>query len=92
MLNRATVGTEPHCSRRGRSRSRRKRSVEGWFVKLTPQRLKRGVFTSIVELHTAIHRFIADANGKPKPFVWTKSADATLAAVTRGRQTLDAIH
>ena len=34
-----------------------------------PQRLKRGVFTSIVELQTAIKRFIAEANQKPKPFV-----------------------
>ena len=43
-------------------------AVEGWFAKLTRQRLKRGVFTSIVELQTAINRFIADANDKPKPF------------------------
>ena len=67
-------------------------AVEGWFARLTRQRLKRGVFTSIVELQTAINRFIADANGKPKPFVWTKSADAILAAVTRGRQALEVIH
>ena len=67
-------------------------AVEGWFAKLTRQRLKRGVFTSIVELQAAINRFIADANGKPKPFVWTKSADPILAAVTRGRQALEAIH
>jgi hypothetical protein len=64
-------------------------AVEGWFAKLTRQRLKHGVFTSIVELQTAINRFIADANGKPKPFVWTKSSDAILAAVQRGRQALE---
>jgi transposase len=67
-------------------------AIEGWFAKLTRQRLKRGVFTSIAELQAAINRFIAEANGKPKPFVWTKSADAILAAVTRGRQALEAIH
>lgn len=67
-------------------------AVEGWFAKLTRQRLKRGVFTSIVALQAAINCFIADANGAPKPFVWTKSADAILAAVTRGRQALEAIH
>jgi transposase len=67
-------------------------AVEGWFAKLTRQRLKRGVFTSIVELQTAINRFIADANDKPNPFVWTKSADAILAAVQRGRQALEAVH
>ena len=61
-------------------------AVEGWFARLTRQRLKRGVFTSIVELQAAINRFIA--NDKPKPFVWTKSADAILAAVTRGRSSV----
>ena len=59
-------------------------AVEGWFAKLSRQRLKRGVFTSIVDLQAAINRFILDANSAPKPFVWTKSADAILAAVTRG--------
>ncbi len=67
-------------------------AVEGWFARLTRQRLKRGVFKSIVELQAAINRFIAEANDKPKPFVWTKSADAILAAVKRGRQTLESIH
>ena len=67
-------------------------AVEGLFAKLTRQRLKRGVFTSIVELQAAINRFIAETNDKPKPFLWTKSADAILAAVQRGRQALEAIH
>ena len=67
-------------------------AVEGLFAKLTRQRLKRGVFISIVELQAAINRFIAETNDKPKPFVWTKSTDAILAAVQRGRQVLEAIH
>jgi transposase len=67
-------------------------AVEGLFAKLTRQRLKRGVFTAIVELQAAINRFLAKTNDKPKPFVWTKSADAILAAVQRGRQALEAIH
>ena len=67
-------------------------AVEGLFAKLTRQRLKRGIFTSIVELQAAINRFIAETNDEPKPFVWTKSADAILAAVRRGRQALDALH
>src|SRR5580658_3338995 len=33
-------------------------AVEGLFAKLTRQRLKRGVFTSIVALQAAINRFI----------------------------------
>jgi len=34
-------------------------AVEGFFAKLTRQRLKRGVFRSIVELQAAINRFFA---------------------------------
>jgi transposase len=67
-------------------------AVEGLFAKLTRHRLKRGVFTSIVELQAAINRFIAETNNKPKRFVWTKSADTILAAVRRGRPALEAIH
>jgi hypothetical protein len=67
-------------------------AVEGRFAKLTRQRVKRGVFTSIAEPQTAINRFIANANRKPKPFVWSRSTDAILAAVQRGRQALEAIH
>ena len=67
-------------------------AVEGWFAKLTRQRLKRGIFKSIVALQAAINRFIADANGNPKPFVWTKSADAIRAAVKPGRHMLESIH
>jgi transposase len=67
-------------------------AVEGLFAKLTRQRLKRGVFKSIVELQAAINRFIADANDNPKPFVWTKSADDILSAVKRGSQALESIH
>jgi transposase len=39
--------------------------AEGLFAKLTRQRLKRGVFTSIVEPQAAINRFIAETNDKP---------------------------
>jgi hypothetical protein len=35
-------------------------AVEGLFAKLTRQRLKRGVFTSIVELQAAANRFIVE--------------------------------
>ncbi len=66
-------------------------AVEGLFAKLTRQRLKPGVFTSIVELQAAINRFISETNDKPKPFVSTKSADAILAAAQRGRQALEAV-
>lgn len=67
-------------------------AVETFFAKLTKRRLKRGVFRSVDELKTAIHRFIADANDDPKPFVWTADPHRILAAVQRGLQKLESIH
>ena len=67
-------------------------AVEGFFAKLTRRRLKRGVFHSVVELQTAINRFVAEANHDPKPFVWTADPDKIIAAVNRGHQALDSIH
>ena len=67
-------------------------AVEGFFSKLTRQRLKRGVFRSIVELQAAINRFLADTNANPKPFVWTAHPDRVINAVERGKQALDSVH
>ena len=53
-------------------------AVEGFFSKLTRQRLKRGVFCSVVELQAAINRYLEEHNADPKPFRWTKSADTIL--------------
>jgi hypothetical protein len=48
-------------------------AVEGFFAKLTRQRLKRGVFQTVVDLQVGIDRFVADINANPKPFVWVSS-------------------
>jgi hypothetical protein len=50
-----------------------------------------GVFRSIVELQTAISRFLAETNADPRPFRWTKDPDKIIAAVKRGHQVLDSI-
>ena len=63
-------------------------AVEGFFAKLTRQRLKRGVFRSIVELQAAINRFLREANEHPKPFTWTADPDKIIAAVRRGHRAL----
>jgi hypothetical protein len=47
------------------------------FAKLTRQRLKRGVFQSVVDLQLAINRFVAETNADPKPFVWTADPNAS---------------
>ena len=49
-------------------------AVENFFSTLTRQRLKRGVFHSVVDLQAAIKRYIDEHNDDPKPFTWTKSA------------------
>jgi transposase len=67
-------------------------AVEGFFAKLTNRRLSRGVFQSVTELKAAIERFIAEANTNPKPFVWTARPNRILAAVKRGKQTLESVH
>ncbi len=67
-------------------------AVEGFFAKLSKQRLKRGVFHSLVSLQAAINRYLAQANDNPRPFRWTKDPDKIIAAVRRGHQVLDSLH
>ena len=67
-------------------------AVEGFFAKLTNRRLKRGVFRSVDDLKEAINSFIAQTNAEPKPFVWTARPNRILAAVKRGKQTLESLH
>jgi transposase len=67
-------------------------AVEGFFAKLTKRRLRRGVFKSIVDLQTAINRFLAGTNDAPRPFTWTANPNDIIAAVRRGHQALDSIH
>jgi transposase len=67
-------------------------AVEGFFAKLTKRRLKRGVFRSVVDLQSAINRFVEETNDQPKPFVWTADPNRVLAAVNRGKQKLESLH
>jgi hypothetical protein len=45
-----------------------------------------------VDLQAAIHRYIAEHNTEPKPFVWTANPDRVLAAIKRGKQALESAH
>ena len=67
-------------------------AVEGFFAKLTKQRLRRGVFHSLVSLQEAINRYVSQTNEDPRPFRWTKDPDKIIAAVRRGHQMLDSLH
>ena len=44
---------------------------------------RRGVFRSVADLEKAIQAYIAATNADPKPFRWTKTADAILASIHR---------
>src|SRR3954447_2740524 len=44
--------------------------IERWFKELTDRRLRRGVFTSVSDLATAITTWAEHWNTDPKPFIW----------------------
>ena len=62
--------------------------VERFFRNITTDRLRRGVFTSVEELTTAINEYIAHHNKDPKPFIWTKTARDILQKVIRANSRL----
>ncbi len=59
---------------------------------MAKKRLKRGVFRSIVDLQTAINRYIGDHNQAPKPFVWSKHVNGILDRVAHVNQALESLH
>jgi transposase len=66
--------------------------VERFFGLITEDRIRCGVFKSVVELETAIMEYLAQHNANPKPFVWTKSAGEILEKVARAKQALESVH
>lgn len=66
--------------------------VERWFALLGEKQIKRGVHRSVHELKAAIAAFIHAHNADPKPFIWTKSADAILQTIARYCSDTLAIH
>ena len=46
------------------------------------QAIRRGVFTSVKDLNIKIRTFIDGWNDRSHPFVWTKTADDSLARPT----------
>ena len=62
--------------------------VERFFRDLTANRLRRGVFRDVMELVNAIDQYVDLHNERPKPFIWTKSANDILEKVKRARTAL----
>jgi transposase len=52
--------------------------VECWFSILTRQRIRRGNFTSELNLQQSLHRYIREWNEHPTPFKWVKTSDQVL--------------
>ena len=52
--------------------------VERWFAELTARKLRRGAHRSVRELNADIRDWLGHWNDKPRPYVWTKTADQIL--------------
>ena len=61
--------------------------VEIFFSIITRQAIRRGSFTSVKDLITAIQRFIDGWNERCHPFVWTKTAEDLLDHCRPGQRT-----
>jgi hypothetical protein len=46
---------------------------------ITAKRIRRGAYASVGEFKAAIHDYLERRSAEPKPFIWTKTADAILA-------------
>lgn len=62
--------------------------VERFFAEITAKRIRRGSYCSVDDLKGAIYDYLLQHNAKPKPFVWSKTAEDIL---TRERRALDAL-
>ena len=66
--------------------------VERFFAEITRKRIRRGAFSSVAQLKSAIMEYLENHNADPKPFVWTKSAGEILEKVARAKQALESQH
>jgi transposase len=62
--------------------------AERFFAEITTKRIRRGSYDCVDHLEEAIDDYLLQHNAKPKPFVWSKSANDI---ITRERRALDAL-
>jgi transposase len=65
--------------------------VERFFAEITSKRIRRGSYASVDDLEDAIYDYLLQHNAKPKPFVWSKTAEDILARERRALDALDEI-
>jgi transposase len=63
-------------------------AVEELFPTLTPRRLPRGVFRSLVAPQAAINRYLTEHDQKPQPFVWTTDPGRIIEKLSRGNHAI----
>jgi transposase len=56
--------------------------VERWFAELTSRKLRRGTHRSTRALNHDIRAWMSNWNENPRPYVWTKTAEQILDALT----------
>jgi transposase len=66
--------------------------VERWFAEITRKRIRRGTFTSVPALITAIREYMKIYNRDPKPFVWTAKASTIMRKVRHCKEALETGH
>jgi transposase len=66
--------------------------VERWFAEITRKRIRRGTFTSVPALISAIREYLRLYNRNPKPFSWTAKSSTILRKVRRCKEALDTGH
>jgi transposase len=65
--------------------------VERFFAEITTKRIRRGRYSGIDDLEDAICDHRVQHNTKPKPFVWSKTAEDIIAPERRALVALDEI-
>lgn len=66
--------------------------VERFFSTITTKMIRRGSFSSVKNLESAINNFLDKHNESPKIFKWTKDADTIMAKVKLCREALVTEH
>jgi hypothetical protein len=79
MKKRETLINMYHGISDGISKRCRRVRVEAFFSISTRQAIRRGSFSSVPDLITAIRTSIDSWNERCHPFVWTKTTDEVLA-------------
>src|SRR2546427_3886572 len=66
--------------------------VERWFADITRKRIRRGTFTSVPALITAIRDYLRIYNRNPKPFIWTAKPSAIIRKIRHCKEALETGH